>query len=82
MAKEQKEQKDELSYNELKNVAAQLQQQLAERDAALRNVNEIREMAYICLQLLDHKDVLHEEMLTKVLDFLDKLIPVPKEQQE
>jgi hypothetical protein len=82
MAKEQKEQKDELSYNELKNVAAQLQQQLAERDAALRNVNEIREMAYICLQLLDHKDVLPEEMLTKVLDFLDKLIPVPKEQQE
>jgi len=82
MVKEQKEQKDELSYNELKNVAAQLQQQLAERDAALRNVNEIREMAYICLQLLDHKDVLPKEMLTKVLDFLDKLIPVPKEQQE
>lgn len=82
MAKEQKEQKDELSYNELKNVAAQLQQQLAERDAALRNVNEIREMAYICLQLLDHKDVLTGDMLTKVLDFLDKLIPVPKEQQE
>lgn len=82
MAKEQNEKNDKLSYKELENVAAQLQQQLAERDAALRNVNEIREMAYVCLQLLEHHQVLPADMLKKVLAFLDKLIPVPKETEQ
>lgn len=82
MAKEQNEQKQKLSYEELENVAAQLQQQVAEREAALRNVNEVREMSYICLQLLEHHDVLPEDMLRKVLVFLDRIIPVPKSKED
>lgn len=82
MAKEQKEQKPKLSYEELEQVAAQLQQQAAEAQAQLRNVNEIREMAYMCIELLKYKDVLPPVTFNKVVDFIDKLVPVPKEKTE
>lgn len=76
MAKEQKKQTNKLTYDELEAVAANLQRQNAE----LSRMNEIRDMAYFCLQLLDHKDVLTEDMLTKTLAFLDRIIPVPKQE--
>lgn len=81
MDNEQK-QKKKLTYNELEHVAAQLQQQVADMQAQLRNVNEIREMSYICLQMLEHHEALPKPMLDKVLTFLDRLIPVPKDQQD
>ena len=83
MAKEQEQQQPaKLSYDELEHIAADLQQQLAESRAQLRNVNEIREMAYMCVELLKHKNVLPPPTFEKVVNFIDRIIPIPKEQEE
>lgn len=77
MAKEQDNQK--LSYKDLEQVAAELQHRLRDAEEALRRMNEVRDMAYLCMQLLEHHEVLPDAMLAKVLAFLDKIIPVPRE---
>lgn len=82
MAKEQEKQNAKLSYDELEHVAAQMQQQLSDAQAQLRNVNEIREMAFMCIELLKCKDALPEPTLHKVVNFLDRLIPIPKDNEE
>lgn len=76
MAKEQ-EQKAKLSYEELEQVAINLKRQLDEVNRA----NEIRDMAYFCLSLLDHKDSLKPETVEKVVVFLDRLVPTAREQE-
>jgi len=75
MAKEQIK-NNKLTYDELEAVAMNLQKQNAE----LSRMNEIRDMAYFCLQLLEHKEVLPDEMISKVITFLDRIIPVPKQE--
>lgn len=75
MAKEQIK-NNKLTYDELEAVAMNLQKQNAE----LSRMNEIRDMAYFCLQLLEHKEVLPDEMISKVINFLDRIIPVPKQE--
>lgn len=75
MAEEKKNKK--LSYEELERVCIDLQGKLNE----VGRVNEIREMAYMCIELLKCGDQLPSELKNKVVNFLDKLIPVPKEQE-
>lgn len=82
MANEQQKQDEQISYNQLRDIATQLQQRNSELEAQMRQMNEIREMAYMCIQLLEHKDALPDAMLAKVLNFLDRLIPVPKDNEE
>jgi cell shape-determining protein MreC len=76
MAKEQNKQ-NKPSYEELEQYCAQLQAQLQNQN----RVSEFREMVAVCLELLNHKDVLPEATFKKVVDFIDKVVPVPKEQE-
>ena len=82
MAEEQKKQDQQISYDQLRSIAAQLQQRNSELEAQVRQINEVREMAYMCIQLLEHKDALPKLMLDKVISFLDKLVPVPKDNND
>ena len=76
-----KENKDgKLSYDELLNVANQLQGRVNKQEETLRQINEFREMTAICLELLKYLDQLRPETKEKVLDFIDKVVPVPKEE--
>jgi hypothetical protein len=82
MGKEQNKNDQQISYEQLRDVAAQLQQRNNDLESQLRQMNEIREMAYMCIQLLEHKDAMPPLMLNKVINFLDRLIPVPKDNTE
>ena len=75
MAKEQNKQ-NKPSYEELEQYCAQLHAQLQNQN----RVSEFREMIAVCIELLNHKDVLPESTFNKVVDFIDKVVPVPKEQ--
>ena len=75
MAEERKNKK--LSYEELERVCIDLQTKLNE----VGRVNEIREMAYLCIEMLKCGEQLPAELKQKVVNFLDRLIPVPKEQE-
>lgn len=77
MAKEQNK-NNKPSYEELEQYCVQLQNQLREQN----RVNEIRGMVAICLELLKHKDALREGTFNKVHDFIDKIVPVSKDQEE
>lgn len=71
------EQKDnKLSYEQLEHVCAELQGRLNE----VGRVNEIREMAYLCIEMLKCGEQLPAELKQKVVNFLDRLVPVPKEE--
>jgi hypothetical protein len=76
MAKEQNKQ-NKPSYEELEQYCAQLHAQLQNQN----RVSEFREMIAVCIELLNHKDVLPESTFNKVVDFIDKVVPVPKEQE-
>lgn len=75
MAKEQEQNK--LSYEELEQAAINLKKQVDE----FSRVNEIRDMAFFCMQLLDHKDVLKPETVEKIVTFLDRVVPIPRDQE-
>ena len=75
MAKEQN--KNKMSYEELEQYCIQLQNQVQNQS----RVSEFREMVAVCLELLKYKDVLPEDTFKKVTDFIDKVVPVPKEQE-
>jgi hypothetical protein len=74
MAEERKNKK--LSYEELERVCIDLQTKLNE----VGRVNEIREMAYLCIEMLKCGEQLPADLKQKVVKFLDRLIPVPKEE--
>ena len=74
MDNEQKNNK--LSYEQLERVCAELQGRLNE----VGRVNEIREMAYLCIEMLKCGEQLPADLKQKVVNFLDRLIPVPKEE--
>jgi hypothetical protein len=76
MANEQKKQ-NKPSYEELEQYCVQLQNQLREQN----RVSEFRDMVAVCLELLKYKDALPEHTFKKVVDFIDKVVPVPKEQE-
>ena len=82
MAKEQikqeqkKQEQKKLSYGELEQVCAELQRRLNEQN----RVNEIREMAYLSLEVLKCGDNVPAGIRTKAAVFIDKLIPVPKQE--
>ena len=80
MANEQNNNQQEprkLSYEELEQVCVNLQNQLRDHS----RVSEFRDMIAVCIELLKYKDVLREDTFNKVLDFIDKVVPVPKEQE-
>lgn len=77
MAKEQNKQSNKPSYEELEQYCVQLQNQLRDQN----RVSEFRDMVAVCLELLKHKDVLPEQTFAKVTAFIDKVVPVPKEQE-
>lgn len=76
MANEQKKQ-NKPTYGELEQYCVQLQNRLREQERA----NDLREMVAVSLELLKHKDVLPEATFKKITDFIDRIIPVPKEQE-
>lgn len=71
------EQNNKPSYEELEQYCVQLQSQLRDQN----RVSEFRDMVAVCLELLKYKDVLPESTFKKVTDFIDKVVPVPKEQE-
>lgn len=73
----EKEQNNKPSYEELEQYCIQLQSKLQEQN----RVSEFRDMVAVCLELLKYKDVLPEHTFNKVVDFIDKVVPVPKEQE-
>ena len=77
MAKEQNKQNNKPSYEELEQYCVQLQNQLRDQS----RVSEFRDMVAVCLELLKHKDVLPGQTFAKVVAFIDKVVPVPKEQE-
>lgn len=79
---EQTKKENKLSYDELVNVARQLQERVNEQERVLNRVNEFREMTALCVELLKYVEILRPETKEKVLDFIDKVVPVPKETQE
>lgn len=76
MAEEQNK-KNKPSYEELEQYCVQLQNQVRNQNS----VNEFRDMVAVCLELLNHIEILHPETREKVLTFIDKVVPVPKEQE-
>lgn len=74
--------KKKLSYKELEQVAVELQRQLAEQTSALNRINEIRDMTSVGIALLEHFDKLLPETKEKLLAFIDKIVPVPRTQEE
>jgi len=78
MENEQKKQKAKPSYEELEALCIDLHKQLNERT----RVDELREMVAICIELLKYADVLPKETFKKVTDFIDKIVPVQKEQDK
>lgn len=79
---EQTKKDGKLSYDELVNVATQLQERVNEQDRMLNRINDFREMTALCVELLKYFEVLRSETKEKVLDFIDKVVPVPKEEKE
>ena len=63
------------SYEDLEQACIQMQNELNQR----QRVNEIRDMIAVCLELLKYKDSLPGSTFKKVVDFLDRVIPVPKD---
>lgn len=79
MANETKSNK--LTYNQLQDVASQLQRRNADLESTLQRINDFREMTALCVELLKYFDVLHEGTQRKILDFIDRVVPTPKEEQ-
>ena len=69
-----------LPYNELEQVASNLQRRVNELEYAAQRTNDIRDAAYLCIQMLEHKDVLPDDTIIKIVKFLDRLIPVAKDE--
>lgn len=78
MAKEQNNNQEshKLSYEELEQVCVNLQNQLRDQN----RVNEIREAAYLCIEVLKCGDNVPAGTRTKAANFIDRLIPVPKQE--